>query len=182
MNILVPIDFSGASRAALRHAIELGARMKASVDVLHVDETAPPDGDVGVNPADATQRLVLARRASQFVRRQLDALGSRLHGGDIIRVAGRLRGDGAADLIADVARRGGHDLVVVGLEARGAAHDAAVQAIAGLLLCSPCPVLVVRTSDQWSRSISADTDDPHGGGHGGGPDSTGDRDGPPRVS
>ena len=39
--ILVPVDFSEASSAALEYAIDLAARHQATVDVLHVWELPP---------------------------------------------------------------------------------------------------------------------------------------------
>src|SRR5690606_37354553 len=55
--ILVPVDFSSHSRAALVHALELASHFDASVDVLHVAEIPAFRTDPSIATAGGAQTL-----------------------------------------------------------------------------------------------------------------------------
>lgn len=114
--ILVPVDFSEASEAALEYAIDLAARHGATIDVLHVWELpnytgmahygGDPDHTDGVETfAQHVHELATARLNDLLVERRRDnvELNGILESGEPIKVIPR---------VAD-----GYDLIVMG------AHD-----------------------------------------------------------
>jgi nucleotide-binding universal stress UspA family protein len=77
--ILVPLDFSGKSRAALRHAVPLADKFGGKIVLLHVlgggtDKDAPPLGSTSSRRAAALKRL--RETALQFMPAEMldDAL------------------------------------------------------------------------------------------------------------
>jgi nucleotide-binding universal stress UspA family protein len=70
--ILVPTDFSGNAAAALDHAVVLGARYRAEITLLHVDEfSVSPLGALAIQdpPIEAYQK-----RKREFLEQRLDDL------------------------------------------------------------------------------------------------------------
>ena len=65
-NILVPIDFSNASRYALENANDLAKMTKAKLTVLHVVDYIPPAYAAATIPAAfASEELVIERARNQ---------------------------------------------------------------------------------------------------------------------
>jgi len=141
--ILVPVDFSEASRRALEQALQLGKVCAAQVELLHVWE--PPNylspdimlsvpGWSAISLEDFSVRE--ARKAVQLFLEQSDhpslALTTRIDSGEpsatILRVA-----------------KEGYDLVVMGTHGHSRLHQFFLGSVAQRVVAeSPVPVLTVR--------------------------------------
>ena len=153
--ILVPVDFSPASRAALEHAIFLAERLHAKVDVLHVWQT--PDAlraeelplasygiERGIGPHARGQA---ERMLADFVRPYRDA-GADLHT-DL--VFGH-----ALAVIRKKAEDGWYDLIVMGTLGRTGLSRLLLGSVAEeLVRTAPCPVLTVRADESRPERMTA---------------------------
>lgn len=142
-NILVPVDFSALSDAALEQAKLLAAPLDASVHVIHVVEERYAAGlwPVEVYTAGTPQTFeLLVREAEKRMtglftedeRRQFRATTDVLVGPP-------------AHTIVDEAAHLGADLIVMGTHGRsGVAHMMIGSVAEKVVRSAPCPVLVVR--------------------------------------
>lgn len=140
--ILVPVDFSGSSRAALAHALELRAAFSSRVSVLHVYE---PSGFLGVEslvlpPVDRpSQRWEQVR--ADLLRELERFLGLDRPSVDEVRVETGV----PTDVIPEVARSGEFDLVLMGTRGQGPISHVAVGNVAeGVLRKAHCRVMTLR--------------------------------------
>jgi nucleotide-binding universal stress UspA family protein len=135
--ILVPIDFSPCSTAAIFYAATLADELGASVDVLHVVPSYD-DFKIGSSAPSAPDALAQAERQMEgAVQRILPLLAGRLSHrtlhGDPIKV------------IVETAGLGGYDLVLMGTHGRIGRLHAIVGSVAeAVVRNAPCPVLTVR--------------------------------------
>jgi nucleotide-binding universal stress UspA family protein len=142
--ILVAVDFSSDSRAALECAIMLGDKLGASVTVLHTwrlessRASLPFDALAGIDAAPLEE---LARIEAQ---RELDAVLA------LEQPAGRriptlLEQGEPAPVIMRVAREGGYDLVVLGARGRSETRHALLGSVTERVVRhAGCAVLAVR--------------------------------------
>jgi nucleotide-binding universal stress UspA family protein len=107
--ILVPIDFSPCSDAALRHALTIADENGAEVEVLYVwsvDEPAATRG--GAIFADTPQGIAM------------EELLSAAESDHALRICGRLEfGDEPSRVILEILERERFDMVVMGAEGQG---------------------------------------------------------------
>jgi nucleotide-binding universal stress UspA family protein len=107
--ILVPIDFSPCSDAALRHALTIADENGAEVEVLYVwcvDQ--PASSRKGAIFADTPQGIAMEERLSAA------------ESGHSARICGRLEfGDEPSRVILEILERERFDMVVMGLEGEG---------------------------------------------------------------
>jgi nucleotide-binding universal stress UspA family protein len=107
--ILVPIDFSPCSDAALRHALTIADENGAEVEVLYVwcvDEPAANRGNAIF--ADTPQGIAMEERLSAA------------ESDHDIRICGRLEfGDEPSRVILEILERERFDMVVMGIEGQG---------------------------------------------------------------
>ena len=143
--ILVPVDFSTRSRAALAYAVELAREVGSRVDVLHI---LPRESLAGV-VAD----LVLDRpmgRVTGEVRAHAEAAMSRLlaevpHEG--VDVTPRIEAGDAAATIVRISTEERHDLIVLATHGRFGLADLIHGSVAKTLVtCAPCPVVTLRAA------------------------------------
>lgn len=129
--VVVPIDFSPRSIDALAYARSLAARCGATVELVHVVDSAAVDGFTGhANP-------VVWLEALEGARKRLVELAK----GDPFKV---LEGR-PADVIVDHAQAVKADLVVMGSLGRTGLERLLVGSVAERVVrLAPCPVLVVR--------------------------------------
>jgi len=148
--ILVPVDFSDPSLAALRYAAALGAQLGASVDVLHVWDP-PPD-------VESSTKLLVEFARSDEGHKMMQWLSS-FEGDSQVEPHGRIARGGEGDVpdtILREAEAGDYDLVVMGVHLhhrfwrllRGGVTDEVVRR-------SSCPVLTIR-ADDWIDIVVAD--------------------------
>jgi universal stress protein A len=145
--ILVPVDFSASSLAAVDHAVALAERFGSSIELLHVwslpsalgpDEPVPlPD-----HPGE-TMSEYAEGQAGEFLQSMLVDLEERG-----ARVRGKLERGEPVKTILDTARQGGHDLIVMGTHGRtGLAHLVRGSVAEQVVRRAPCPVLTIRVVD-----------------------------------
>jgi len=126
-SILVPIDGSSPSLAALEHALVLAEDTGATVDVLHVaiDDELTTSESTGAD-VDAA----VARAVDRLGRPRVNRLES--------------AGD-PQTVIIETARAGGYDMIVLGTHGRiGRLHELLGSVAEGVVRNAPCPVLTVR--------------------------------------
>ena len=152
--ILVPVDYSSCSRAALRLAAALAQRFQASLDVVHVWDRPSYVSDVVMTRTEPISGKSLIRMIQENAQRDLDEFLSTadLPTGTVI--AGRLlSGDPASALVQEL-KPEKCDLVVIGTHGRtGLAHVLLGSVAEKLLRLSPVPVLTV--PDESAKKLRA---------------------------
>jgi nucleotide-binding universal stress UspA family protein len=139
--ILCPVDFSQPARSAMRLAADLSARFGAELTLFHaypLPGYTLPEGSV----LPSTKMLQdLADQAEAHLvawKGEAEALGA----GTV--ATAKSVGEPASE-IAEVARRGGFDLVVVGTHGRTGLRHALLGSVAERVVRKvACPVLTVR--------------------------------------
>jgi nucleotide-binding universal stress UspA family protein len=138
--LLVPVDFSPHSEAAIDYAIALAAKLDAKVHLLNV---------IGI-PALGVPELGVALTASVIDsllkdnQRGLDKLA------EARRATGRigetmLRTGDARDVILHTAEEVGAELIVMGTHGRRGVSRALLGSVAeSVVRTAPCPVLTIR--------------------------------------
>jgi universal stress protein A len=146
--ILVPVDFSEPSQAALAYAAELAKSFGAVVDVLHVWEVPSflPARQLAVE-GSADQALVdIVKESSEshlnaFVA-EATKRGVAVH--DSMAELGT-----PAHTIVERATEGGYDLIVIGTHGRTGVSRVLIGSVAERVVRhARCPVLSVRTGPQ----------------------------------
>lgn len=145
-SILVPVDGSSPSLAALEHAIVLAEDTGASLDVLHV-AAADEFGVGATSPLSTEARDDIDAALDAAVAHAIDLLGPRVERldipGDPVRV------------IVETARAGGYDMIVLGTHGRiGRLHELLGSVAEGVVRNAPCPVLTVRESGGGYQSFA----------------------------
>jgi nucleotide-binding universal stress UspA family protein len=142
--ILVPVDFSAASRAALWRANELATALGASLELLHVIDmpgalALPSEGHVPLPPE---YRKDVERLAEQHLK---DWLATSL----VPNARHELREGRPFVEITNYAREHGIDLIVVGTHGRGGMSRLLLGSVTeNLIRTAPCPVMTVRGDDE----------------------------------
>lgn len=140
--ILVPVDFSDSSRAALHYAAMLGAEVGASVDVLHVWGSR--------DDVDSGTGLLVEFAKSGEGRKMMEWLAS-FEQCSSVEACGRVVPGGEADVpdaILQEVEVGGFDLVVMGAHGHpGFWHHLMGGVTDDIVRRAPCPVLTVRADD-----------------------------------
>jgi nucleotide-binding universal stress UspA family protein len=144
--ILVPMDGSSASVAALSQAVALADDLGAAIDVLHV--TAPDQFVVGSTTdtassahAEADRDLEQAVVAAESLLRE--RLSRRALSGEPVRT------------ILEIATTENVDLIVMGTHGRIGRLHALVGSVAeSIVRNSPCPVMTVRQPDGEEESYA----------------------------
>jgi nucleotide-binding universal stress UspA family protein len=135
--ILLAVDFSADSDLAVEAARELGARLGASVDVVHAFDL----------PADcfATLDAVMTREIERKSGQLLEALKESLEG-ECESVTVHLRRGAASVVISDEAERLGSNLIVMGRRGQSGLSHLLIGSVAERTLRrAPCSVLTVRS-------------------------------------
>lgn len=134
--ILVPVDGSPASIAALEHAMALADDSGALIELLYVD--APDRFEVGsTTPLSADGRAELERERDSACAHAQDQMGGRMS----LR---RMAGDPFRTII-DVAGEDQCDMIVMGTHGRsGRLHGLLGSVAEAVVRNAPCPVLTVR--------------------------------------
>jgi nucleotide-binding universal stress UspA family protein len=139
--ILCPVDFSDASRAALRVASELARRFDGEVTVFHaypLPGYTLPEGTV--LPASGMLQELAEQTDALLARWKAEAIAD-----GAPRVAtGKSIGEPAAEIVAE-AQDGKYDAVVVGTHGRtGLAHVLLGSVAERVVRRAPMPVVTVR--------------------------------------
>ncbi len=142
--ILVPIDFSEPSRAALALAARLAATANASVDVLHV-WSAPegPAGDALVVHLPTGERANLPEFVQANAKREMHAFLAGLEDRGKVELRHELSSGRPDEVITEASR--GYDLVVMGTHGRhGLPHVLLGSVAEKVVRRAACPVWTVR--------------------------------------
>ena len=136
--ILVPTDFSEASRQALRYATAFAQPCGSEVTLVHVIEPSPyPEFGYAHIPA---KEAGLKRDAHKKLESQCEEL---VRAG--VKASSLIRSGSAFHEIAEQARDASADLIVIATHGRGAiAHAFLGSTAERVVRHAPCPVLVVR--------------------------------------
>ena len=141
--LLVPIDVSPGSTAAIDAAVRLARAVKGTVTLLGVAPLAiEPGGDApaaGMIAFESGEQQELDRLAQA----QIAAVAARIGEGVDVRTA--LTWEPAGSAIVEEADEGGHDLVVIGWRPGTLGHLLHDRAARHVLDHSPVPVVVVRS-------------------------------------
>jgi nucleotide-binding universal stress UspA family protein len=148
--ILVPVDFSPCSRAALDYGAFLGARFGAAIDVLHVWQ--PPRSIwEPLYPMDVAQHR-LVRFESTDAGQQMKEFLAHLEGQGNLKVRGRLESGDPYETILGVAIDEAYDLIVMGTHGRtGMSHLLLGSLAEAVVRRAPCPVLTIHRADPPRR-------------------------------
>jgi nucleotide-binding universal stress UspA family protein len=142
--ILVPVDFSESSRAALEYAAELARPFEATIDVVHVWQ--PP---TFISTASLPEAPTVDASLIELVRKNADEATARLAAdakkqGLPVREA-RAEPGVPARTIVEIAKADGYDLVVIGTHGRTGLSHAVMGSVAERVVRhAQCPVLTVR--------------------------------------
>jgi nucleotide-binding universal stress UspA family protein len=141
--ILVPVDFSPPSLAALNYAVDLAGVLKAALTVLFVVEpvySASP-GDIYASTTRADMLLLEQQRAG---REELTKIVQDLQKKGV-KCSPLLETGPVYQRINDAARRVKADLIVIGTHGRtGISHLLLGSVAERVVQLAPCPVLTVR--------------------------------------
>jgi len=140
--ILHPSDFSAASNAAFKKAIEMAKASRAELLIVHVINPIVPVAGEGYVSPKMYEDLAASTRA--WARKQLDRLlGKAKKSG--VRGKGVLAEGAAHEQIARIAKTKRADLVVMGTHGRSGFAKLFLGSVAGrVVTAAPCPVLTVK--------------------------------------
>lgn len=147
--ILVPVDFSTHSEAAVRLAADLARRYEGTLDLVHVFEPIAyplPDGYVLFTPLQLNE--LVAQLEQQLTRMKAMALAA-----GAPQVETHVRQGACAADICDFAREGAFDLIVMGTHGRTGLNHLLLGSVAERVLrMAPCPVLTIKADGGASPS------------------------------
>ena len=143
--ILVPTDFTEASKAALRYACDLATATKASLCILHAVESRYPAG----LPEHYTLPQEYLRQFERSARRELEGLLDEVFTPDEakqFRVSLVLRtGSAAQEILRYLQVHPNVDLVVMATHGRGGVRRLMMGSVADKIVrAANCPVLTIR--------------------------------------
>ena len=140
--ILVPTDFSEASRPALRYATAFAQPCGSEVTLVHVIEPSPyPEFGYAAIPVKEAGLKREANEKLEVQCRELARAG--------VKASSVIRTGNAFHEIAEQAREQNADLIVIATHGRGAVAHALVGSTAERVVRhAPCPVLVVRERER----------------------------------
>lgn len=142
--ILVPIDYSACSRAALRFAAELSQRFGASLDVVHAWDRPSYVSDVVMTRSDPLSPKSLIVMIQENAQRDLDEFMKSVELPAGTACASRLISGDPASVLLHELKDGTHDLVVLGTHGRtGLSHVLLGSVAEKLVRLSPVPVVTV---------------------------------------
>jgi nucleotide-binding universal stress UspA family protein len=141
-NILVPTDFSEASRQALRYACNLADTVGASLHLLHVTEN--PYFTSGYMEVYAPPPEYFAQ-VEQQARKGLEEALTPVERQRTRATLVRRTGSPATEILRYLRERDDIDLVVMATHGRGAVARLMMGSVADKVVrAAPCPVLTIR--------------------------------------
>jgi nucleotide-binding universal stress UspA family protein len=157
--ILVPIDFSVCSLAALAHAAEVARASRSTIDVLHVWPLAHPlalDSLASRSTGGAPWGPVI-ELAETETGEALASVLSDLEARGVDAPQGRVECGEPAEVILRAAREGRYDLIVMGTHGHGGVADRVRGGVAEQVIRrSRCPVLTIRVETPIARLDEAE--------------------------
>lgn len=146
--ILVPVDFSPCSKAALQYAARIAERLGAAVEALHVWE---PPMHLGLGPGEVYLQVTteegrpLTELARTHAQKELDQLIAEISSRFSVKLSGRLEAGNISDTIIEIAKADPCDLIVMGTHGRRGFSRVLMGSIAEKVVRhAPCPVITYR--------------------------------------
>jgi universal stress protein A len=140
--ILHPSDFSRASEAAFKKAIEMAKAGRAELLVAHVLNPIVPVAGEGYVPPKMYNDIAASTRA--WAKAELDKLVARAKKARV-RVKGLIAEGSAHEQIVRLAKRTRADIIVIGTHGRSGLAKLFLGSVAGRVVAeASCPVLTVR--------------------------------------
>lgn len=149
--ILVPTDFSPASKRALRYACSLADALGASLHIIHVlDILVPPPGYpemYAALPGDYLEEM--GRRARVELEAQLTGDEKQRYAAVFVMRAG----SPAREILDYLREQGTIDLVVMATAGRGGVARLMMGSVADKIVrAAPCPVLTIHPQEDAETS------------------------------
>ena len=142
--ILVPVDYSEHSRASVQVAVDLAKATGASVDIVHVLDRPMYVSDGMMVRRSGEEQRSLTDVIRENAESEMSAFLSGLALPEGVTVTHRMCSGEPAPKLAEEAKAGGYDLIVVGTHGRaGVLHLLVGSTAERLIRLSPVPVLVV---------------------------------------
>jgi nucleotide-binding universal stress UspA family protein len=150
--ILVPVDFSTPSRAALDYAAEIATKLGATVDVIHVWQLPGfvplGSGMSGAGVGELAMTDMIRQSAEEALAGFVDEARKR----NVVVGSARTLAGAPTHAIVDAARAGNYDLIVVGTHGRTGLPRVLLGSVAeNVVRHAHCPVLAVRPQSVTSR-------------------------------
>jgi nucleotide-binding universal stress UspA family protein len=140
-HILVPVDFSRCSRAALSYALQRAHGLPCVIDVLYV--ARPFQANVTVHLPEHTQ-VPLSEYARGSAVRDLDHFVVSMRSSAGTRLRPRVEFGDAAEVILRIAAEEGYDQVIMGAHSQNARTEVRLGAVADRVAhAARCPVVTV---------------------------------------
>ena len=141
--ILVPLDFSVASRNAFAYAMRIAQEFGAELILLHVINPAPSAGFAGLQDVPAFAAADVSEG-----EKQLRGLAASARKRDVETARGVVRAGIPAHEIVEMAKETGVDLIVIATHGyTGWKHFCIGSTAEKVVRAAPCPVLVVREKE-----------------------------------
>jgi universal stress protein A len=141
--ILVPVDFSEHSRAAVDAAVEFARSFGGSIHLLHCYAIQPG----GISPYGVAAPAAYFNEIREAAQRELDAWSEKLLS-EGVEVTTSLRSDSPSPTIVEVAYEIEADLIVIGTRGLSGIKHVMLGSVAERTVrTAPCPVLTVKASD-----------------------------------
>jgi nucleotide-binding universal stress UspA family protein len=140
--ILHPSDFSRASGAAFKKAIEMAKAGRGELMLVHVVSPVAPVAGEGYISPKMYEEIAASSRA--WAQKQLDKLVAKAKTSGV-RAKGSVLEGSAHEQVVRFARSKHADLIVVGTHGRSGLAKLFLGSVAGrVVAAAPCPVLTVR--------------------------------------
>ncbi|HEY7540818.1 MAG TPA: universal stress protein [Methylomirabilota bacterium] len=140
--ILHPSDFSSASGAAFKKAVEMAKAGRGELMLVHVISPVVPVAGEGYISPKTYEEIAASTRA--WAQKQLGKLVAKAKTAGV-RAKGSVLEGSAHEQIARFARSRHADLIVMGTHGRSGLAKLFLGSVAGrVVAAAPCPVLTVR--------------------------------------
>lgn len=140
--ILHPSDFSRASGAAFKKAVEMAKASRGELMLVHVVSPVMPVAGEGYVSPKMYEEIAASSRA--WAQKQLDKLVAKARASGV-RAKGSVLEGSAYDQVVRFARSKHADLIVMGTHGRSGLAKLFLGSVAGrVVAAAPCPVLTVR--------------------------------------
>lgn len=140
--ILHPSDFSSASGAAFKKAVEMAKAGRGELMLVHVVSPVAPVAGEGYISPKMYEEIAASSRA--WAQKQLDKLVAKAKTSGV-RAKGSVLEGSAHEQVVRFARSKHADLIVMGTHGRSGLAKLFLGSVAGrVVAAAPCPVLTVR--------------------------------------
>ena len=146
-NILVPVDFSDSSKAALEYACDIAERYGATMEILNLCGAPQFVAMTSHRRVSEGERTKVARDAREENEKKLaEFVGDLAHKLENIPHSVRMEWAGhLTSLVVELAAKEDFDLIVMGTHGRKGVREFLLGSNAKKILTkAPCPVLTVR--------------------------------------